>query len=104
MKTLLLALVGLAFLGPQSLQNTAVDPTGIWRVEFVGPLGDRPRTVTGILLELFTEGSKVSGVVHMHNWPDCAYISQGTVEGNRVSFVANGRSPWNSDTLTGYPR
>ena len=102
MKTLLFTLsLAIALPPPQA---PAEDATGIWTVEFVGPIGDRPRTVGGMLLELAASGSKLTGIAHMNNWPDCAYISEGSVVGNRVTFTANGKSPWNSDSLTGYPR
>jgi hypothetical protein len=99
-KALLCALFAVSL----GVQAPADDATGIWKVEFVGPMGDRPRTVSGMLLELDARGSKLTGVAHMKNWPDCAYISDGTITGNRVTFTANSKSPWNSDTLTGYPR
>ena len=102
MKSLCVALLGVAFLSPQT--TAVVDPTGVWRVEFVGSIGPRPRTIGEMLLELHAEGSKLTGVAHMNNWPDCAYIPEGTITGDRVSFIANGRSPFSSNGATGYPK
>lgn len=106
MKSLSLVLVLVA--GVLHAQAPAADATGIWKVEFVGPMGDRPRTVSGMLLELEANGPKLTGVVHMNNWPGCAHISEGTIAGNRLTFTANGTSPWKSggsgNALVGYPR
>src|SRR5688572_27734384 len=100
----LLTLIMLTSLSAQ--QHAA---TGIWKAVFVGPMGDRPRTVTEIVLDIHAVGTQLTGHVHMHNWPGDGSIEDGKINGNQISFTVNGTSPWKSGTggtfsIIGYPK
>jgi hypothetical protein len=55
--------------------------------------------VGSILLDLTIEGSSVTGAVQIGSWPGAAPISDGKLEGDRLSFHATGHL----DSSTGIP-
>ncbi len=85
-----------------------IDPTGTWRAVFTGPMGDRPKMVSVMTFDLQVNGSQVTGMAHMSNWPGDAPITEGKLEGDRISFTVHGKLPWSSKSprvaLTGYPK
>jgi hypothetical protein len=91
-----------------ALGASAADIAGKWEVVFLGPEGHRPKTVSRIILDLKADGTELTGMVHAGNWPGDAPISDGKIEGDRISFTAVGHSPWWSSRAgaraSGYPR
>lgn len=83
-------------LGALALPVFAADLTGTWKADFTGDLDSRPKTVSEIILDLKAEGGKITGTAHMGAWPGTAPISSGKIEGDRISFVVVGGSPWTS--------
>ena len=47
-------------------------------------------------------------MAHMGSWPGEASISDGKIDGDRISFIAIGKSPWRAGgqgwRSSGYPR
>jgi hypothetical protein len=69
---------------------------GKWVARFVGRIGNRPKMIGQIVLDLRVEGSGLTGVAHTVAWPcDCS-ISEGKVESGRFSFNATGARPSSS--------
>ncbi len=56
--------------------------------------------VSEIFFDLMTHGNALTGTVHAAYWPGDAPISDGVVDGNRVSFAMLGRLP----SSAGYPK
>jgi hypothetical protein len=90
------------------LSASANDISGTWKAWFVGPIGDRPKMVSEMIFDLTVDGDKVTGMAHMANWPGDAPISEGKINGDRVSFTVVGKQPWRSSGPTGessgYPK
>ena len=91
-----------------ALSASAADVTGTWKATFLGDPGTWPKMVSEMTFELNADGSQVTGMAHMSNWPGDAPLSDGKIEGNRISFVVIGRSPWKSSSprgkASGFPR
>jgi hypothetical protein len=55
-----------------------------------------------------SEGKALTGTVHAADWPGDAAISDGTIEGDRVSFQMVGHLPFQAGRpgamVTGYPK
>ncbi len=80
--------------------GSPIDPSGKWKVSFSGPKSvDGPKTVGSILLDLKVDGNTVIGVVTIGAWPGEAPITNGKLEGNRITFTATG----NRTSTTGIP-
>lgn len=84
-----------------ALSAPAVDLTGTWRAHFTGPLGERPKMVSEITLQLEAADGKLTGTARMGAWPGEAPLMDTSIEGDRVTFTAIGRSPWWSRGPTG---
>ena len=91
-----------------TLSASAADVTGTWKAVFLGDPGTWPKMVSEMTFELTADGSQVTGMAHMSNWPGDAPLSDGKIEGDRISFVVIGRSPWKSrgprGEASGFPR
>jgi hypothetical protein len=64
--------------------------------------------VAEIVFDLKAKGDTLTGMAHMRNWPGDAPISDGKIDGNRISFTVIGKHPWKSGgegwRSSGYPR
>jgi hypothetical protein len=87
---------------------SAGDMDGVWKAEFIGDWGERPKMVSEIYFDLTVNGNSLSGAVHAASWPGDAVISNGTLNGDRVSFEMVGHSPFQAGRpgamVTGYPK
>lgn len=90
-----------------AFQAPADEVSGTWKAVFVGPLGERPKMVSEMVFEFEVEGNELTGMAHMGHWPGDAPISEGKVDGNRISFSVIGKLPWWSSSPkrsgSGYP-
>ena len=72
---------------------------GKWAVEYVSGL--QMKTIGGADLEFKAAGNTLTGTANVgHGWPGAAPISDGRIDGDRISFTIQGRQ-WSS---TGYPK
>jgi hypothetical protein len=60
--------------------------------------------VSEIAFALDSSGSALSGVVHAAYWPGDAAVSDGKVDGDRITFTMTGHLPFNANGVTGYPK
>lgn len=79
----------------------ANDLSGTWKAWFVGPIGQRPKMVSEMTFEFKVDGDKLTGMAHMASWPGDASITEGKVDGDRISFTVVGKSPWRAGGLQG---
>lgn len=90
------------------LSGSAADVKGWWKVKFLGDPETWPKMVSEMTFEFKTEGKQLGGLAHMANWPGDAPIIEGKINGDRISFVVVGKSPWKSrgprGASSGYPR
>jgi hypothetical protein len=91
-----------AYVRPSAPAADRVD--GVWRAEFTGPLGERPKMVSEIFFDLNADGGVLTGTVHAAHWPGDATITDGKIEGNRVRFTMVGTSSFNANGVIGYPK
>jgi len=78
---------------------SADDIAGSWKVSFVR--GIAWQTIGDADFDFKVEGNKLSGAAHIGvGWPGAAPISEGAIDGDRVSFLVLGQQP-SSD---GYPK
>ena len=80
------------------------DIDGVWKAVFTGDLGERPKMVSEIVFALDSSGNALTGVVHAAYWPGDAAVSDGKVDGDRITFTMIGHLPFNANGVTGYPK
>lgn len=96
MRLMLWALFVLAGLAANA---SAGDIAGSWKVIFVR--GVAWQTIGDADFDFEVEGKKLSGTAYIGvGWPGTAPISEGTIDGDRISFLVLGQQP-SSD---GYPK
>lgn len=99
-----------AFVRPSKTETaTAIgapsnDIDGVWKAAFTGDLGERPKMVSEIVFALDSSGNALRGVVHAANWPGDAVVSDGKVDGDRITFTMTGHLPFSANGVTGYPK
>ena len=91
------------------LNATANDFNGIWKAVFTGPIGERPKMVAEMVFNIKVDGRKVTGLAHMDAWPGDAEITDGKIDGDRITFTVIGKLPWTAGvggvvTSSGYPK
>ena len=64
---------------------------------------NRPKMVTEMTFEFKVDGDKLTGMAHMAHWPGDASITEGKVEGDRISFTCVGKLPWRGGAASDYP-
>jgi len=91
---------------PRGATDDGVD--GTWKAVFTGDWGERPKMVSEIFFDVNAQGKALTGTVHAAYWPGDAAITDGTINGDRVSFQIVGHSPFHvgsaGATFTGYPK
>jgi len=91
-----------------ALSASAADIAGTWKAWFVGPIGERPKMVSEMTFDLAVAGAKLTGMAHMSVWPGDAPITEGKIDGDRISFTVVGKRPWTSSgpdgKASGYPK
>ena len=88
-------IVLVAFAGGAS----AEDISGTWKVDFVG--GVAWKTIGNAEFEFKVDGDKLGGIAHVgKGCPGTAPISEGTMDGDHISFSVFGQSP----STSGYPK
>jgi hypothetical protein len=97
MKLLRLALILMATV---ALYASDTDVTGTWKAVFVGPMGERPKMFTKVMLDLKVDGNKLTGMAHIKGWPGDAEITDGKIDGDRFSFTTIGTL----SSSSGYPK
>jgi hypothetical protein len=102
-------LCALILLATLSLKASANDLNGTWKAVFIGPIGERPKMVSEMVFTFQVDGNKLTGDAHIANWPGDVPISDGKIDGDRISFMVIGKLPWTSryghgPTTSGYPK
>lgn len=86
----------------------AADANGKWKLVFQGDPNHWPKTVGQVILDLKSDGKQLTGTAHAGSWPGDTTISNGKIEGDRISFVLIGKGAWRSRSpqgeASGYPR
>jgi hypothetical protein len=78
--------------------GTRID--GNWTLQFSGGLARK--TMGGAEFAFQADGSKLTGTANVgHGWPGKAPISDGKIEGDRISFMVYGELPANGNQ---YPK
>jgi len=73
------------------------DISGTWNLVYTGrSVPPREKSIT---LNFKVNGNQVTGTAHVGSWPGDAPISDGKIEGDRITFTANGSRP----SSTGIP-
>src|SRR5690348_12699910 len=87
---------------------SAADLDGTWKAVFLGDPGTWPKMVAFMTFDVKTDGNQVTGIAHMSSWPGNAPITEGKLEGDRITFTALGNSPWRSGgperSASGFPK
>ena len=64
--------------------------TGTWKAVFVNP-ENGPKMFSAVVLNLEADGEKLTGTCHAGRWPGDAPITDGKVDGDRISFTVVGK-------------
>ena len=82
----------LALLAMLTLGASAADISGAWKLRVTG--GVIHMTIAYATFQFQIDGSSLTGTAHIgDSYPGTAPISEGRVEGDRLSFKVVGRSP-----------
>jgi hypothetical protein len=86
----------LALLATISFGASAADIPGAWRLRVTG--GVSHKTIAYAAFEFQVDGNHLTGIAHIGNSEDAVYpgtapISEGSVDGDHISFKVVGRSP-----------
>jgi hypothetical protein len=91
-----------------TLGASATDVSGTWKGVFTEPKDQWPKTVGGMTFEITSDGTTLAGTAQVGSWPGKAPITDGKIEGNRISFTMTGDGAWRSSgpmgSFSGYPR
>jgi hypothetical protein len=74
--------------------------SGRWSAIYAGPRESQPLTIAEVVLDLSADGTTLTGTAEIGSWPGLAPITDGWIEGPRISFTWTGRNP----SSGGYPR
>ena len=77
-----------------ALSASAADLTGTWKAVFLDDV--QLKTLSNIVFDLKLDGNRVTGMAHMGSWPADAPISEGKIEGDRISFTCVSDRAWKS--------
>lgn len=83
----------IAAMVPLSASANEID--GKWKAWFVGPMAHSTK-LAEIVFNFKVEGDRLTGMAYMAECPGDASISDGKIDGNRVSFTVIGKNPWES--------
>jgi len=87
-----------------ALHGPSNDIGGVWKAVFIGDLGERPKMVSEIIFNLNSSGNALTGTVHAAYWPGDAAVSDGKIDGDRITFTMTGHLPAGSNGVTYYPK
>jgi hypothetical protein len=84
---------------------SADEITGNWKTIMVdaGP-GGRPKVAYAPSFELKVDGNKLTGFAYLTQWPGSAPISDGKVDGNRITFTLVHEMSYSTRGGTFYPK
>jgi hypothetical protein len=77
-------------LAATSMAAAPADFAGTWKVEYAGPPHSGPKTIGSMIFAITIDGDHLSGMANIGAWPGVAPISDGDVQGDRISFTARG--------------
>jgi hypothetical protein len=73
------------------------DVSGTWKLVYTGrSVAPREKSIT---LDFKVNGNQVTGMAHIGSWPGDAPIADGKIDGDRITFTAEGSRP----SSTGLP-
>jgi hypothetical protein len=101
MKRTRCALVIVAFL---AFGAPADEIAGTWKMVVVDPGKGLPTVGYEPLFEFSVDGNQLTGVVKMTQWPGSAPISDGKVDGSRITFTLVHKMPYFTRGGTFYPK
>jgi hypothetical protein len=94
-------LLAVAFAFAAGLTGSAQTvPDQTWKAVFTGPIGDRPKMFSEVVMDWKVRGGVITGTAHAGNWPGNAPISDGVLSGKKFSFTAIGTL----GSSTGFPK
>ena len=85
--------------GPFAPGATAKNLQGAWKTRWTGTIGERPKMISGMVIDFRVDGNGLTGVVHTGVWPGDCPITDVNIDHGRISFTATGRIP----SSTGIP-
>ena len=91
-------LAGIAFGAP------ADEIAGTWKTVVVDSGAGLPTVGYAPSFELKVTGNQLTGIAHLTRWPGSAPISDGKVDGNRITFTLIHKMPYGSRGGTFYPK
>ena len=95
----------LAIAAALALGAPADEIAGTWKTVMIeaGPHG-YPRMAYEPLLEFKVDGNRLTGVAKLTQWPGSAPISDGKVDGSRITFTVIHKMPYGTRGGTFYPK
>jgi hypothetical protein len=95
----------LLIVASMALGAPADEITGNWQTVMIdaGPNGP-PQVAYEPSFELKVDGNRLSGIAHMTQWPGSAPISDGKVDGDRITFTLVHSMSYSTRGGTFYPK
>jgi hypothetical protein len=98
----------LTLLAALSFTASAADFNGTWKAVFTGPKDFLLKSTGPIVFKFQVDGNQLTGQALQEDWPFDAAISEGRVQGDRISFTVYGEDPYTAyvgNTIRrGYPK
>ena len=93
-----------AFVRPANggARSNSVD--GVWKAVFTGDRGEQPKMVPEIVFVLDGSGGALTGTVHAAAWPGDGAVTDGKIDGDRITFSMTGHLPSTANGAAGYPK
>jgi len=73
-----------------TLAAAPADFAGNWKVKYAGPPMTGPKTIGSMILALNVDDDRVTGMVQLGAWPGVAPVTDGKIDGDKISFTARG--------------
>ena len=93
-----------AFVRPEKGSSPPDGVDGVWKAVFIGDRGQQPKMVSEIVFALDGSGDALTGTVHAAAWPGDGAVTDGKVDGDRITFSMTGHLPYTANGIKGYPK
>jgi len=83
--------LSVAFLSIATVMTAApIDASGRWKLVYAGPKEEELKTIGSMVLDITAVKDDLTGTARIGSWPGEAPISDGKVDGDRITFTATG--------------
>lgn len=93
-----------AFVRPAKADGSSNSVDGVWKAVFIGDRGERPKMVSEIVFALDGSGGALTGMVHAAAWPGDGAVTDGKMDGDRITFSMTGHLASTANGVAEFPK